>query len=112
MKNIPDGNYEQAFRGNFNVAAIIAHSGIVGDEDDLLVLNPKLSQEFDDFRENTNILYEFAKMRGKRFASWKNVLVDLNFKQTGKVMVLQAWCNPAPWKREIVYCSPNRRIEK
>lgn len=111
MKNIPDKWFEQRSEANFCVVAILAHSGIVGDEDDLLVFDPKLSQEFSDFGENIHLLYEFAKMRGKRFVSWQEALVDLNFNQTGEVMVLQKWCNPIPWDREIVYCSPNKRIE-
>ena len=111
MKNIPDIGFDQALNGNFTVAAILAHSGISGDEADLLVLDPNLSKEFDDFRENTNILYEFAKMTGKRFASWQDALVDTNFNQTGKVVVLQKWCKPVLWEREIIYCSPNKRIE-
>ena len=111
MKNIPDAGFEQALSGNFTVPAILAHSGIRGDEDELLILDPDLIKEFCDFRENTSILYEFAKMTERRFVSWQNALVDLNFNGTGQVVVLQQWMNPIPWTREIIRCSPNKRIE-
>ena len=111
MKNIPDGGFGQVSSGNFAVPAILAHSGIRGDEDALFILSPDLVKEFCDFRENMGILYEFAKMAGKQFGGWQDALVDLNFNGTGQVVVLQRWMDPIPWTREIIRCSPNKRIE-
>lgn len=111
MKNIPDAGFEQALSGNFSIPAILAHSGIRGDEDILFILDPNLIEEFCDFEENTKILYQFSKMTGKRFASWQEALVDLNFNGTEQAVVMQRWMNPLPWTREIIHCSPNKRIE-
>lgn len=112
MENIPNQGFEKTSNGNFTISAIFAHSGIVGDEDTLFMIDPKLNEDFNDFHENIKILYEFGKMVGKQFVSWQDALVDLDyFNQTGEVLVLQRWMNPILWKGEIVYCSPNKRIQ-
>ncbi len=63
--NIPDVGFEHAVSGNFTVPAILAHSGIRGEEDTLLILDPALLNDFPNFQENTIILYNFGKMAGK-----------------------------------------------
>jgi len=110
MKHTTDDGFDQASSGNFTEAAILAHSGIVGEEDELFMLNPKVSQDFNDFDEKIKILYQFAKTRGK-FVSWRNALVNLDFNQTGQIVILPQWLNPEPWKGVVHYCFPNKGIE-
>ncbi len=109
--NIPEVGFEHAVSGNFTVPAILAHSGIRGEEDTLLILDPAILNDFPNFQENTIILYEFGKMAGKQFVSWQDALVDLNYQGTEKTFVLQQWMKPIPWTREIICCTPNKRIE-
>jgi hypothetical protein len=98
--------FEIPAEGNFHLVAILAHSGIVGDEDELYILN----SEFEGtYKEQTYILVEFAKLQGK-ITSWHNCLVDPNYNNTNKIMILLKWCNPVPWKGEVNYCVPNKRI--
>lgn len=116
MKNIPDQGFEKAANGNFVISAILAHSGIVGDDDVLLMIDPNICKDFDDYCENIKILYEFGKIfgakTGKGFVTWLDVLVDLDhLNQTGEVIILPKWKNLFLWEGGIVYCSPNKRIE-
>ena len=111
MKNIPDTGFEQILSGNFIVSAILAHTGIVGDEDTLLMIDPSLSKEFNDFVENEKILYKFGKMVGKQFVSWRLCLVDYDhFSQVGQIRLLDMWSDPFLWKGETIFCSPHKRI--
>jgi len=113
MKNIPDQGFEQTSIGNFCISAFLAHTGIRGDEDTLLILNPSFSEDFNDFNENIHILYKFGKLANRQFVSWQDALVDLDhFNKTGEFLVLQKWSSPILWKGEIIICSPNKRIEK
>jgi hypothetical protein len=89
-----------------------AHSGIVGDKDDLFIL--ELTDQELTPKQGTQILYELAKvtakLTGKPFVTWQDVQVDLNFNQTGKAMVFHKYFNPHLWDGEIIYCSPNDKL--
>ena len=85
-----------------------AHSGIVGDKDDLFILEP-IDQDL-DFKQKTRILYELAKVTGKSFVSWQPVQVYLNFNLTGKIMVFQEHFDPRLWDGDVIRCTPNDKL--
>lgn len=100
--------FEIPTEGNFHLPAMLAHTGIIGEEDKLYVLN---SEYKGTYKEKIGILYQFAKLnQAGRFTSWHDCLVDPNYDNTGKIMILPKWCNPVPWKREVNYCVPNEGI--
>ena len=104
--NCPWG-FEIPAKGNFNVTAILAHSSIVGEEDELFVLDSNFQGKF---KEQISILYQFAKFQGK-FSTWHDCLVDLDYCKTGQIMVLLKWfSSPISWNREVNYCIPNEGI--
>ena len=59
------------------LVGMTAHSGVVGDKDDLFILEPT-NQELST-EQGVQTLYELAKLTGKSFMSWRPVQVDLNF---------------------------------
>jgi hypothetical protein len=117
MQNIPDTGFDEASKGNFNFIGIRAHTGIVRGNDDLLVLDPEISQKVNDFDVCIEILYELAKLRGKDFVGWQEVLIDSDCYQAGKLVFLQRHQSPHTWDNrkyswqgETILCSPNDRL--
>lgn len=117
MNGIPDTGFEEADKGNFNFVGIRAYSGVRNDKDDLLILNPEVSQQINDFRICIQILYQLAKLRGRNFVSWNEVLIDADQYQLERVVFLQRHFSPNTWDNhlyswqgEIVICSPNDEL--
>lgn len=109
MENIPDQGFELAETGKFMHSAIIVSTGIRGDKEDLFVINPELSKQFKDFKENQKILIDFSKQLGKSYTYFQQALVSF---EGQKVAVLQRWMKPFTWDgNEISYCSPHVRVE-
>ncbi len=92
--------------GNLLLTGMTAHTGIVGDKDDLFVLDAKTSQEL-SFEQGRLCCYELAKLSGKGYGSWQPVQVDLNFNQTGQLMILHKHYNPFPCSGEVIHCTPS-----
>ncbi len=88
---------------------ITVHTGIRGDKDDLLVLDPKIAQSL-SYEQGIEALIQFGKLTGKDFGSFQKVQVDLNFNQTGKLMILQEYYNPRSCEGEVIHCSPNDKL--
>ena len=110
MKNIPDTGFNEATQGSFNFIGIIAHSGIVGDSNDLLLLDPEISQKLNDFDVCVEILYQLGKLTGKNFSSWQEALIDSGCYQKGQLMILQRHFSPVVWKDKTILCSPNDKL--
>ena len=117
INNIPDTGFEEVDKGNFNFIGIRAHSGFRGDKDDLLILNPSVSQEINDFGACIKILYELGKVYGRSFVSWQEVLIDADHYQNGKLLVLQRHFSPCiwdnhqnSWQGEVILCTPNDKL--
>ena len=85
-----------------------AHSGIIGDKDDLFILEPT-DHEL-NAKQGVRTLYELAKLTGKRFVSWQPVQVDLNFNQTGTIMVFHEFFGSWVWTDDVIRCTPNEKL--
>lgn len=88
---------------------ITVHTGIRGDKDDLLVLDQKIAQSL-SYEQSIEALIQFGKLTGKNYGSFQKVQVDLNFNQTGKLMILREYFNPYPCEGEVIHCSPNDKL--
>lgn len=110
MQNIPSTGFDEASKGNFNFIGIIAHSGIAGDSDDLLLLDPEISQKLNDFDVCVEILYQLGKLTGKRFCSWQEALIDSEYYQNSQLIILQRHLSPKTWKGKTILCSPNDKL--
>lgn len=109
MQNIPDTGFDEASKGNFNFIGMINYTGIQGDDGDLFILNPEISQKLNDFNICHEILYQLAKLREKVYVSWQEVLIDSDYYQE-QLMILQRHCSPRIWKGETIICSPNAKL--
>jgi hypothetical protein len=101
---------EQLVVSSSLLIGITVHTGIVGDKDDLLVLDQKIGQELTT-SQATGALYEIAKLKGGRpFVSWQPVEVDLNFNNTGKLMISHEHFGQYPCEGEVIHCTPNDKL--
>jgi hypothetical protein len=111
MQNIPDTGFEEASRGSFNFIGVLFHTGVIGDNDDLFVLDPKISQRLNDFDVCFEILYQLSKLRGRPYVSWQEVLIDSDYYQRGQLMILRRhFYSPEIWTGETNFCSPNDKL--
>lgn len=109
-KNIDNNDSSAVVNPDSNLLiGITVCTGIRGDKDDLLVLDPKIAQSL-SYEQSIEALIQFGKLTGKDFASFQKVQVDLNFNQTGKLMILQEYYNPYPCEGEVIHCSPNDKL--
>ena len=110
MENIPYTGFDEADQGCFNIMGIIGHSGIVGDSDYLLLLDPEISQKLNDFDVCYQILYQLGKLTGKGFGSGYEALIDSDYYLKGQIMILQRHFSPVIWTGETILCSPNDKL--
>ncbi len=101
--------FEKSKGGNFTEVAIVAHSGIVGDDDRIIIFNSRVDLPL-NFDTKVKILYEFGKLLDIPMISFQEAIVDLNFNQTGKILYCQKHFEPNIWNGEIIYCSPNDKL--
>ena len=104
MQNIPDTGFDEATQSSFNFI------GIIGDSNNLLLLDPEISQKLNDFNVCVEILYQLGKLTGKDFASWQEVLIDSGYYQNGQLVILQRHLSPRIWKGKTILCSPNDKL--
>lgn len=100
---------QQSAVGNLLLTGMTAHTGIVGDKDDLFVLDAKTSKEL-NFEQGRLCCYELAKLSEKSYTRCQPVQVDLNFNQTGQLMILQKHFNPFPCSGEVIHCTPSDKL--
>lgn len=109
MENLAMSNSEKSLVKSDLLIGMLVHSGIVDDQDSLLVLDPKIS-ELVTSEQGSNILYEMGKLTGKPFVSFRNVQVGLNFNQSKENMIFEQFFDPYCWKGELIICSPNNEF--
>lgn len=100
---------QQSAVDNLLLTGMTAHTGIVGDKDDLFVLDAKTSQEL-SFEQGRLVCYELAKLTGNSFVSWQPVKVDINFNQTGKPMIFHEYFGQYPCEGEVIHCTPSDKL--
>jgi len=110
LENIPDTGFDEATQGSFNFIGIFAHTGIVGDSDDLLLLDPEISQKLNEYDVCLEILYQFGKLTGKGFVSSQEALIDSDYYQNGQLMILRKFFSPRIWIGKTIFCSPNDKL--
>ena len=106
----PGCGFDQALGGNFIEPAILANTGIVGDQGELFMLDRDSSSKFKGYEEKRDVLLLFGKECG-RFVSWQDVLANPDFDQADQIMILPKWNNPLLWKGTVHFCKPNKQLE-